>query len=333
MNDTLKPAHDPQAHLRFWPEGVPRRIDVPDESLCTGLQARAAQTPHDVGLDYLGCTYTWQQLLQSAEHLAGGLQALGVQKGQRVILFMQNCPQFIIAFHAVIRLGAVVVPVNPMNKADELGHYILDAEAHVAIASSDIAPELARASQMPEAGQALQHLVVFDLAEALPEDHVQQVLQWPAVWQNWLPVRHALPQVADLQLHAWQAVLDRQLQPSAVSVRGDDLALLPYTSGTTGVAKGVLPHARHVVAQRAGRSALAGHAHRRCHADRGAHVPYHRVGDGHAGFCAPWLPPGVAAALGPPASCQGHPEAPRHALAQHPDHGDRPAGRSGLAVV
>jgi fatty-acyl-CoA synthase len=238
MNEPLKPAHDAQAHLHFWPEGVPHQIDVPDESLWAGLQTRASQTPYDVGLDYLGRTYTWQQLLQSAEHLAGGLQALGVQKGERVILFMQNCPQFIIAFHAVIRLGAVVVPVNPMNKAQELGHYIQDAQAHLAIASSDIAPELASASQMPEAGTVLQHLVVFDLADALPEGHETHMAQWPVVWQHWLPVRHGLPQVASLQVHAWQDLLERQLQPSEVTARGDDLSLLPYTSGTTGAAKG-----------------------------------------------------------------------------------------------
>ena len=238
MNNSSQTVHDPQAHWRFWPEAVPHSLDVPDESLWTGLQTRATQTPHTVGLDFLGRSITWQQLHQSAEHLAGGLQALGVNKGDRVILFMQNCPQFIIAFHAVIRLGAVVVPVNPMNKAEELGHYIEDASAHVAIASSDIALELARAASTTEATLTLKHLIVFDLADALPENAAVQTAQWPAVWQQWLPVRHALPKVATVQVHAWQDVLDRQLQPAAVSVHGDDLALLPYTSGTTGAAKG-----------------------------------------------------------------------------------------------
>ncbi len=238
MSNTPQTVRAPQAHWRFWPEAVPHSLEVPDESLWIGLQARANQTPHEVGLEFLGRSITWQQLHQDAEYLAGGLQALGVSKGDRVILFMQNCPQFIIAFHAVIRLGAVVVPVNPMNKAGELGHYIEDASAHVAIASSDIAPELSRAASMAEATIPLKHLIVFDLADALPEDTLAQIAPWPAVWQQWLPIRHALPKSQTVQVHAWHEVVARQLQPGAVSVKGEDLALLPYTSGTTGAAKG-----------------------------------------------------------------------------------------------
>jgi fatty-acyl-CoA synthase len=225
-------------HAAVWPAGVPHHLELPDESLWQGLQARAEQTPHDVGLDFLGRCYTWQQLHQTAEHLAGGLQALGVAQGDRVILFMQNCPQFIIAFHAVIRLGAVVVPINPMNKADELGHYIQDAGAHVAIASSDIASELAKACGSHEVLNTLQQLLVFDLADALPPEAEVPRAQWPAVWQNWLPVRHPLPQGQGVQVLAWIDVLAQALSPRAADVRGYDLALLPYTSGTTGVAKG-----------------------------------------------------------------------------------------------
>jgi fatty-acyl-CoA synthase len=226
------------AHLRFWPPGVPHRIEVPDESLWQGLQTRAAQTPDAVALDFLGRSFTWGALRQDAEHLAGALQALGVQRGDRVILFMQNCPQFIIAFHAVVRAGAVVVPVNPMNKADELAHYLQDAGARVAIASSDIAHEIARASEAPGADQQLQHLIVLDLADALPADAETLAPHWPAVWQQWLPVRHALPVAQDVQVHPWNALLAQGLAPTPVEVHGDGLALLPYTSGTTGAAKG-----------------------------------------------------------------------------------------------
>jgi len=228
------------AHWRSWPQGVPHSLDLPGESLWSGLQTRAEKAPDAVGLDFLGRSFTWGELRQGADHLAGALQALGVRPGDRVILFMQNCPHFIIAFHAVVRAGAVVVPVNPMNKCDELEHFIQDTAAQVAIASSEIAPELAGASQAPAAGRQLKHLVVFDLADALPGDAHDRIAQWPALWQAWLPQRHSLPEAPGVWVHRWNDLLAQALPPAGVEVQGTDLALLPYTSGTTGAAKGCM---------------------------------------------------------------------------------------------
>ena len=119
MNVFHHPAPPEAPHHRFWPAGVPRALDVPDESLWQALERRAEAEPQAVGLDFLGRRWTWQALHDEAERLAGALLALGVGAGDRVIVFMQNCPQFLLGYHAVLRANAVVVPVNPMNKADE----------------------------------------------------------------------------------------------------------------------------------------------------------------------------------------------------------------------
>src|SRR6185436_5788065 len=104
------------------------------------------------------------------ERLAGTLHALGVKKGDRVVLDMQNCPQLVIAHFAILRANAVVVPVNPMNKSEELKHYITDPDAKVAITTADLAPEIAKANaQLPEAGR-LRHMIVTHFTDAFDID-------------------------------------------------------------------------------------------------------------------------------------------------------------------
>jgi fatty-acyl-CoA synthase len=230
-------------HQAAWPAGVPRVLDVPDESLWLGLARRAAAEPQSVGLHFLGRDFRWGELLAQAERLAAALQRLGVAEGERVLMFMQNCPQYVIAFHAVLRANAVVVPVNPMNKADELGHYVTDAGARVAIAASDIAGGLACASD--DLGAAgLQHLIVFDLAEALPVDAHAHAASWPRAWADWLLTRPPRPVLARGVLHEWsdlqRCAADERWPLGPLRTHGTDLALLPYTSGTTGLAKGCM---------------------------------------------------------------------------------------------
>src|SRR6478736_4560333 len=162
-------------HHKFWPRRLPHSITVPSTSLWDNLETSARRYPAKAALVFFDRVITYAQLRDLALQLATRLHALGVRKGDRVMLDMQNCPQLVIAHFAILRANAVVVPVNPMNRAEELKHYILDPDAKVAIATGDVAAEIAKAdAQLPEA-QRLAHLIVtqytdaFDAAQEGPE--------------------------------------------------------------------------------------------------------------------------------------------------------------------
>ena len=181
-------------HYSFWPARVPHHITPPANTLWDNLFISAQRFPHKTALQFLGTALSYQALAHQAERIAAWLQAQGVQKGDRVLLDMQNCPQLVAAHFGILRANAVVVPINPMNRAKELEHYISDAQARIAITTADVAAEMAAASDALPFGEGLQHLLVTHYSDAF-DPSLQAQEGWPMAWQAWLTQSIELPLV------------------------------------------------------------------------------------------------------------------------------------------
>jgi fatty-acyl-CoA synthase len=232
-------------HHAIWPSRLPLALDIPETTLWFNLEVSARRFPHKPAYRFMGRTLGFGELHDQAEALAGWLQAQGVGRGDRVLLYLQNCPQWVVAFYAVQRADAVLVPVNPMNRADEFGHYITDPEARVAITSADLAGTVHQANQRLPESQRLQTLLVTRFTDAMPApaevDEAERPA--PAVF-DWLRAEAPLPPGAT----RWGEALAAGLRPGPARAEPDDLCVLPYTSGTTGLPKGCMHSHRTLMA-------------------------------------------------------------------------------------
>ena len=120
-------------HFEHWPPNQSHHLSIPQTSLVYNLEVSAQRFPDKAATIYYDAVLTWREMQCQVEALAGYLQQhCGIKRGDRVLLYLQNCPQFFIGYYAILRADAFVVPVNPMLKADELAHLQADSQASVA---------------------------------------------------------------------------------------------------------------------------------------------------------------------------------------------------------
>src|SRR3954447_19000107 len=212
---------------RVWPKHLPHRLTYPQTSLYFNLEVSARRYPNKPLLIYYDSPLTFAEVKHEVDALAGFLQQrCNVKRGDRVLLFMQNSPQFVIAYYAILRADAMVVPINPMNLTEELRHYVSDSDATVALVGQEVYPQV-----RPLVGQGLQQVVVAAYA-----DYIRQ----PSAVK--LPESLTAPRqsIADPGTTLWVDALARGLTPGAAAAGPDDLCVMPYTSGTTGRPKGCI---------------------------------------------------------------------------------------------
>ena len=219
----------------FWPAEVPRSVQLPATSVWANLDISARRYPAKPAFICYGNTMTYAQLKERADHLAGFLQRrCGVAKGDRVLLFAQNSFEFVIAYYAILRADAVVVPINPMNLTEELRKYVADCGAKVAIVAQELWPQ----AQPLAADGTLSHVIVAAYSDYLREATDLKV-----------PDAFKLPRqaIAASNVTLWSDALAQNAQPGPHTVGPDDLCCMPYTSGTTGEPKGCMHTHRSVM--------------------------------------------------------------------------------------
>jgi fatty-acyl-CoA synthase len=210
--------------LTHWPEDAPKHLPLPETSLWFNLEVAATRYPSKAAIVYYDSVVSYAEFKRSAEHLAGFLQQrCGVKRGDRVALFLHNSPQFIIAYYAILRADAMIVPVNSMSTAFELTHIIADCGAQTLITVQELLP---RAKNLEG---VLQHTVVAcysDYITAPTDLDVPDFLKAPP------------KNVAGSGTTQWTEALAMKLEPEPHVATPDDLCVMPYTSGTTGKPKG-----------------------------------------------------------------------------------------------
>jgi len=204
--------------------------DRPLQPLHEYLRAHARDRGAHAACIWYGAPMSFAELDAASDAFAARLQAIGVRKGDPVVLFLGNCPQYLVAHYGIQKAGAIVCPSGPLNKEHELAYQVGDLSARVIVAAADLLPVVDRVRAQVD---SLAHVFVVHYADLLPQ---APTLDLPAE----LAAARTAPRVVPQGCEDFLAAMRTTARPAPVDIDMDDVALMTYTSGTTGLPKGAM---------------------------------------------------------------------------------------------
>ena len=222
--------------LKFYPEGLPSEIDIPDISLIQAFDEAVEKWRNKTALIFYGKKMSYLELKDQIDRFATALYDLGIRKGDTVALFLLNCPQFVIAYFGALRIGAVLTPISPVYVTPEVKHQLEDSHAETIICL-DILYDF-----VEKANVGLKRIILTSIDEYLPSLKKlfgKSILK--AVYQK-MEVPRSLRLRKSKNIYWFQDLIKKsQPNPPKIEINPkEDLAALPYTGGTTGSPKGAM---------------------------------------------------------------------------------------------
>ncbi|KAF0995845.1 long-chain fatty acid--CoA ligase [Geobacillus sp. TFV-3] len=207
--------------LSLYPEHISFNMDIPDKTVCDVLHERAAEFGSQPALTFYDKTMTYAELEAAVNRFTSSLQALGVQKGDRVAIMLPNCPQYVIAYYGILQAGAIVTQVNPMLVERELSYLLNDSGAEMIVIYEPLYPCLAAVRGETAVKQAV--TVSFGAPPSVALDE------------------------GDVTFDEFLAAGSGAVRPVLIEP-AHDVAVLQYTGGTTGRSKGAMLTHRNIFA-------------------------------------------------------------------------------------